>query len=149
DQIEPHIPKRLDGWTVLDIGCNSGFYSIELAKRGAQVTAIDIDPHFLRQARWAAGLHGLDQRITFRQAGVYDLARWDHDYDLVLFMGVFYHLRYPALGLDLAVERARRLFLFQTLTSPDNEVLETPDDQDFHDRAALDAPGWPRLAFIE
>ncbi len=149
DQIEPHLPRRLDGWTVLDIGCNSGFYSIELAKRGAQVTAIDIDPHFLRQARWAAGLHGLDQRITFRQAGVYDLARWDNDYDLVLFMGVFYHLRYPVLGLDLVVERARRLVLFQTLTSPDTAVLDTPDDQDFDNRAALDAPGWPRMAFIE
>jgi methyltransferase (TIGR04290 family) len=149
DQIEPHLPRRLAGWTVLDIGCNSGFYSIELAKRGALVTAIDVDPHFLRQARWAAGLHGLDQRITFRQAGVYDLARWDNDYDLVLFMGVYYHLRYPALGLDLAVERARRLFLFQTLTMPDEAEYETPEDQDFHDRSALNAPGWPRLAFIE
>jgi len=149
EQIAPHLPKRLDGWTVLDIGCNSGFYSIELAKRGAQVTGIDIDPHFLRQARWAAGVHGLDHRITFKQAGVYDLARWDHDYDLVLFLGVFYHLRYPALGLDLAVERARRLFLFQTLTMPGDGEYETPDDQDFDDRTNLLDPAWPKLAFIE
>lgn len=149
EQISPHLPKRLDGWTVLDIGCNSGFYSIELAKRGAEVTGIDIDPHFLRQARWAAGIHGLEHRITLRQAGVYDLARWDHDYDLVLFLGVFYHLRYPALGLDLAVERARRLFLFQTLTMPGDGEYETPDDQDFDDRSALLDPSWPKLAFIE
>jgi len=149
EQIAPHLPKRLDGWTVLDIGCNAGFYSIELAKRGAEVTGIDIDPHFLRQARWAAGIHGLDTRITFRHAGVYDLARWDHDYDLVLFLGVFYHLRYPALGLDLAVERARRLFLFQTLTMPGDGEYETPDDQDFDDRSALLDAAWPKMAFIE
>ena len=149
EQIAPHLPKRLDGWTVLDIGCNAGFYSIELAKRGAEVTAIDIDPHFLRQARWAAGVHGLETRIAFRQAGVYDLARWDHDYDLVLFLGVFYHLRYPALGLDLAVERARRLFLFQTLTMPGEGEYETPEDQDFDNRSALLDPNWPKMAFIE
>ena len=44
-EIAPHIPQDLRGLTVLDIGCNAGFYSFELARRGAQVTAIDIDPH--------------------------------------------------------------------------------------------------------
>lgn len=149
EQIAPHLPKRLDGWTVLDVGCNAGFYSLELARRGAEVTGIDVDPHFLRQARWAASVNGLENRIRFHQSGVYDLARWDHDYDLVLFLGVFYHLRYPALGLDLVVERARRLVLFQTLTMPGEAEYETPDDQDFDDRSALLTPGWPKLAFIE
>ncbi len=147
--IEPHLPRRLDGWTVLDIGCGSGFHGIELARRGAEVTAIDVDPHALRQARWAVGVHGLESRVTFRQAGVYDLARWDHDYDLVLFMGVFHRLRYPALGLDLAVERARRLFLFQTPLVPGDAEHETPEDQDSVDRSALLHPGWPKMAFIE
>lgn len=149
EQIAPHLPARLEGWTVLDIGCNSGFYCLELAKRGAEVTGIDIDPHFLRQARWAASVHGFESRITFHRAAVYDLARRDLDYDLVLFMGVFYHLRYPVLGLDLAAERARRLFLFQTLTTPDDAEIETPEDQDFDDRSALLAAGWPKMAFIE
>lgn len=48
------LPGRLDGSRVLDIGCNAGFYSIELAGRGARVTAIDINGHYLAQARWAA-----------------------------------------------------------------------------------------------
>ena len=47
-KIEPFVPASLDGWTALDIGCNAGFYSFELAKRGAQVTSIDVDPHYLR-----------------------------------------------------------------------------------------------------
>src|SRR5690348_17397967 len=49
-------------WRVLDIGCNAGFYSFELAARGAQVTGLDMDPHYLRQARWAAERLGFADR---------------------------------------------------------------------------------------
>src|SRR3954465_7015374 len=97
--LAPHLPARLDGWTALDIGCNAGYYSFELAQRGARVTGIDVDPRYLAQARWAAGQYGLADRLTFRQMQVYDLAHRAEQYDLVLFMGVFYHLRYPMLGL--------------------------------------------------
>src|SRR5690554_1180438 len=53
-QLKDHVPEDLSGWRVLDIGCNAGFYSFELAKRGAQVTGIDLDIHYLEQAEWAA-----------------------------------------------------------------------------------------------
>src|ERR1041385_2462769 len=53
-QIGGHLPADLTGWRVLDIGCNAGFYSFELGGRGAHVLGIDIDPHYLKQARWAA-----------------------------------------------------------------------------------------------
>src|SRR5690606_15019558 len=96
-QIAPHIPADLSGWSVLDIGCNAGFYSFELARRGADVTAIDMDPHYLRQARWAADVLGLSGRVAFRQAQVHALAREQERYDLVWFMGVLYHLRHPLL----------------------------------------------------
>jgi len=66
-QIEPCIAADLTGWRALDIGCNAGFYSFELARRGAQVTALDIDAHYLRQARWAAREFGLEDRIDFRE----------------------------------------------------------------------------------
>jgi tRNA (mo5U34)-methyltransferase len=39
------LPAQLAGLTALDIGCNAGFYSFELARRGAQVVAIDNDEH--------------------------------------------------------------------------------------------------------
>ncbi len=32
-QIAPHLPRDLAGWQVIDIGCNAGFYSFELARR--------------------------------------------------------------------------------------------------------------------
>src|SRR5690606_7653325 len=53
-QVEPCIPRNLRGWRALDVGCNAGFYSFELARRGAEVTAIDVDRRYLQQARWAA-----------------------------------------------------------------------------------------------
>jgi hypothetical protein len=53
-EIAPHIPQDLRGWRVLDVGCNAGFYSFELARRGASVLAIDVEDLYLTQARWAA-----------------------------------------------------------------------------------------------
>jgi tRNA (mo5U34)-methyltransferase len=146
-QIAPSLPGNLSGWRALDIGCNAGFYSFELARRGAEVTGIDADEHYLRQARWAAERLGLD--ATFRQASVYDLARWDERFDLVLFLGVLYHLRYPLLGLDLVAEKVERLLVFQTLTMPDRSSAETPSDLRIDERQRLLEPGWPKLAFVE
>jgi tRNA (mo5U34)-methyltransferase len=147
--LAPHLPERLDGWTALDIGCNAGFYSFELARRGARVTGIDVNEHYLAQARWAAHAFGLDGTVEFRWMQVYDLARGTERYDLVLFMGVFYHLRYPLLGLDVVARRVGRLMVFQTLTTPGLEVYPDLGDHHIDDRAPLLEPGWPRLAFVE
>jgi tRNA (mo5U34)-methyltransferase len=143
------IPAILEGWTALDIGCNAGYYSFELARRGARVTGIDIDPHYLKQARWAAREFGLEDAVEFRRMQVYELARRREQYDLVLFMGVFYHLRYPLLGLDLVARCTRRLLVFQTLTVPGLEVYGETGDRPINEREALSHPGWPRMAFIE
>src|SRR3954464_7872051 len=91
------VPLDLHGWTVLDIGCNGGFYSQEMKRRGAdRVLGIDSDARYLAQARFAAGVSGL--AIEFRQMSVYDLAGLGERFDLVLFMGVLYHLRHPLLA---------------------------------------------------
>src|SRR5437763_161621 len=42
-EVAPVIPEDLTGWHCLDIGCNAGFYSFELAKRGASLVGIDCD----------------------------------------------------------------------------------------------------------
>jgi tRNA (mo5U34)-methyltransferase len=147
--LAPRLPKDLDGWTALDIGCNAGYYSFELARRGARVTGIDVDPHYLRQAQWAARKLGLERAIEFRRMQVYDLAGEHEPYDLVLFMGVFYHLRYPLLGLDIVARRTRRVMVFQTLTMPGMEVFSDTWDHPIDKRDVLNEPGWPRMAFIE
>jgi tRNA (mo5U34)-methyltransferase len=148
-RLQARVPADLDGWTVLDIGCNAGFYSLELARRGARVTAVDHDPHYLRQARWAADLFGLADRIAFEERDVYSLAHDSRKYDLVLFMGVFYHLRYPVLGLDIVARKIGRLLIFQTMTCPGETRLTTPDDLSLDDREQMNQRGWPKMAFIE
>jgi tRNA (mo5U34)-methyltransferase len=147
--LAPHLPDDLTGWQALDIGCNAGFYCFELARRGARVTGIDVNPHYLRQARWAARELGLADKVTFREMQVYDLARQEDAYDLVLFMGVFYHLRYPMLGLDIVTSKVRRRLVFQSLTMPGEEVREDTYDHPIHDREPLRDPGWPKMAFLE
>lgn len=148
-EIEPYIPQDLEGKTVLDIGCNAGFYSLELAKRGAQVTAIDLDPHYLNQAQWIIDKHGLSQNIILKQQQVYDLAREEVQYDIVWFMGVFYHLRYPLLALDILSQKTKDTLVFQTLTMPGDDSYEVREDYQINDREKMLERGWPKMAFIE
>jgi tRNA (mo5U34)-methyltransferase len=148
-QIGAHVPEDLSGWSVLDIGCNAGYYSFELARRGAEVTAIDLDPHYLRQARWAAGVLGLAGRVTFRQMQVHELAREQQRYDLVWFMGVLYHLRHPLLALDIVRQKTRRMLVLQTLSAPGADPQSVPEDIPLEERGRLLDPGWPRMYFLE
>jgi tRNA (mo5U34)-methyltransferase len=149
EQVGAALPDDLSGCRALDIGCNAGFYSFALAQRGAQVLGIDHDEHYLRQARWARELLGLGDRVELRQLGVYDLARLEEEFDLVLFMGVLYHLRYPLLALDAVAERVRGTLVLQTLTLPGDGAVEPPADMSLDERDKLLEPGWPTMAFVE
>jgi tRNA (mo5U34)-methyltransferase len=148
-QIGPHLPEDLAGRRVLDIGCNAGFYAFELAARGASVLAMDMDEHYLEQGRWAAARLDPEGRVEFRRMQVYDLVDVDEVFDVVLFLGVLYHLRYPQLALDLVTERVGGQLILQTLTMPGDPPVDVPADVPIDGRDALTAPGWPRAAFIE
>jgi len=113
------IPADLSGKSVLDIGCNAGFYSLEMKRRGAaRVLAIDYDEGYLQQARFAAEVSGLD--IEFAQLSVYDVGALGERFDLVLFLGVLYHLRHPLLALDLIREHVvGDLFVCQSMQRGD------------------------------
>jgi tRNA (mo5U34)-methyltransferase len=66
------IPPDLSGASVLDIGCNAGFYSLEMKRRNAaRVLGLDSDDEYLAQARFAAEVSGLD--VEFRKLSVYDV----------------------------------------------------------------------------
>ncbi len=151
DALAPHLPSDLTGRRILDVGCNAGFYTIELARRGGHVVGLDLNDHYLRQARFAVELCGVADRVTFHNRQVYDLARTDWRFDLILFMGVFYHLRYPLLGLDAVRSTLNDggTLVFQTLTLPSDAEPVTTKDADFNDRDRLRAEGWPKMAFFE
>jgi tRNA (mo5U34)-methyltransferase len=143
------IPADLSGNSVLDIGCNGGFYSIEMKRRGAaHVVGIDHDPDYLAQARFAAAVLGLD--IEFHQLSVYDVAQLGERFDVVIFMGVLYHLRHPLLALDLIrAHVAGGMLLFQSMQRGSKEVAELAEDYPFTEADIFDQPDYPKLHFIE
>jgi tRNA (mo5U34)-methyltransferase len=148
-QIEDCLPADLSDARALDIGCNAGFYSFQLAARGAEVLALDLDDHYLQQGRWAAQLLDPEGRVEFRQGSVYDLVEVEGTFEVVLFMGVLYHLRYPLLALDVVAEKVGGTLVLQTLTMPGEESPGTPEDIEIGERKRLLEPEWPRAAFIE
>ena len=143
------IPADLRGKTVLDIGCNAGFYSIEMKRRGAKrVLGIDFDETYLAQARFAAEI--CQTEIEFRQLSVYDLGSLGEKFDLVLFLGVFYHLRHPLLALDLIREHvAHDLLLFQSMQRGSDDVEVLAEDYHFWQTQIFERPGFPHMYFIE
>jgi tRNA (mo5U34)-methyltransferase len=143
------IPADLSGKSVLDIGCNAGFYSIEMKRRGAdRVLGIDFDEAYLAQARFASEI--ADCEIEFRQLSVYDVGALRETFDIVLFMGVLYHLRHPLLALDLVRQHvAGDLMIFQSMQRGSSEALPLEENYHFWTRDLFDRAAFPRLHFIE
>lgn len=143
------LPEDLTGKTVLDIGCNAGFYSIEMKRRNARhVVGIDHDPHFLRQAAFAAEHAGVE--LELHQMSVYDLAKLKRRFDLVVFTGIFYHLRHPLLALDMIYEHAADdLLLFQSMQRGSDGLADLSEDYPFSETAVFDDYDYPKLHFVE
>jgi tRNA (mo5U34)-methyltransferase len=143
------IPADLSGKTVLDIGCNAGFYSFEMKRRGAaRVVGIDSDEQYLAQARFAAEVNGAD--IEFRQLDIYDVAKLNERFDVVLFMGVLYHLRHPLLALDLLYDHVvKDTLVFQSLMRGSREIAQLEKDYPFSETEIFDKPGYPLMYFVE
>ncbi|MFL6596077.1 MAG: TIGR04290 family methyltransferase [Chthoniobacterales bacterium] len=143
------LPSDLSGKSVLDIGCNAGFYSLEMKRRGAaRVLGVDFDERYLAQARFAAEVEGVE--IEFRQLSVYDVGSLGEKFDLVIFMGVLYHLRHPLLALDLIREHvAKDLMLFQTMQRGSNDAMQVEENYDFWETEMFAQPDYPMMYFIE
>lgn len=150
------LPADLTGKSVLDIGCNAGFYSVEMKRRGAvRVVGIDSDERYLAQARLATAALGFDG-IEFRNLDVYQVGELGEKFDLVIFMGVLYHLRHPLLALDLIREHvAGDMMLFQTMQQGSKDGWEPIEEHPFfapgtYDPPAFfDDPAYPKMHFIE
>jgi tRNA (mo5U34)-methyltransferase len=142
------IPQDLTGATVLDIGCNGGFYSIQMKRRGAErVLGIDVDDRYLNQARFAA--EQLDLDIEFEKRSVYEVADLAGQFDYVFFMGVFYHLRYPLYALDNIVKKVGKQLIFQTMIRGSETARSFEEDYHFWNKEIFREPDFPQMYFIE
>lgn len=93
------LPRRMEGMRALDIGCSDGYFSFEMEGRGAGVVAIDFVPE--NYTGFATARKILDSRVEYRMDNVYNLTPEAHGlFDVVLFLGVLYHLRKPLAALD-------------------------------------------------
>jgi tRNA (mo5U34)-methyltransferase len=142
------IPEDLSGATVLDVGCNAGFYSLEMKKRGAsQVLGIDVDDRYLKQAQFAAKTLGV--QIDFQKCSVYDTDQIPGQFDYVLFLGLFYHLRYPLFALDRLIKKVRGTLVFQTMVRGSGELRKWDEDYPFWNTQIFAEASFPAMYFIE
>ena len=105
------LPADLGGRRVLDIGCWDGFYSFEAERHGAAVVSVDCwrPPGFFIAHR------ELGSRAEFEELSVYEVTRERvGTFDIVLFLGVLYHLRHPLLALERVCEVTRDFAVIET-----------------------------------
>ena len=154
----PHHPKLrweairpfvgdVAGKSVLDIGCNAGFFATQLRRLGAaRVVGIDVDPNVIEQAAFVAGHFGVELELHVRQA--YDILDLG-EFDVVLCLGVLYHVRHPLLLLDnIRLICRERLFAQMVMRGSAAEHV-APAAYDVNDTEVFETPGFPRLVFIE
>jgi SAM-dependent methyltransferase len=106
---------HLDGLRVLDLACLEGMYALELARRGADVVAIEGREANVEKARFAARVLGL--HVDFQQGDIRNLSRGRHgEFDLVLALGILYHLDAPDLFplVERIAEVCRRALIVDT-----------------------------------
>src|SRR4051794_36077729 len=104
--VEPHIPafadfQRWRGKRVLEVGCGIGTDSINFARAGATLTAVDLSGESLRIAKQRAEVMGVRDRIEFVQANAEELtsAVSGEPYDLIYSFGVIHHTPSPERAL--------------------------------------------------
>jgi len=149
--VEPYVPKNLKDKTVLDLGCNAGYFSVKMKERGADVLGVDWYTRNIEQANFVAKV--LDLNIEYRQQNIYEFLLTNKQvFDYVLFLGVFYHLRYPLLALDKIREITKEKLYFQTVihdTIPSEGKLTIPDNITKNDSEIMKHSDFPKMCFIE
>ncbi len=112
--VEPHIPgfaefERWQGKRVLEIGCGIGTDTMNFARHGARVTAVDLSEKSLELARQRAEVYGLQDRVRFYLGSAEELSTFvpSEPYDLIYSFGVIHHTPHPERVLEQAWQYAR------------------------------------------
>lgn len=113
ERFKPAFPDDLRGASVLDIGCNAGYFSMQIKMRGAgRVLGIDHLEHYLKQAAVCTRIWDLD--IEYRKLDVDQVTDLREEFDIVVFAGVLYHLKNPLRAIEDLAAVCRDVILLET-----------------------------------
>ena len=144
ETVKACVPSNLAGMTVLDVGCNAGFYSIEMKRRGAaRVLGLDAQRDLIRQAEFVREVLGLD--IEYGRKSVYDLdPSTMGQFDVTLALGLIYHCKHLVLALEKLFLITRRLLVLETAIYPPEKAPESFEYEEGGERPTLHP-----LAYVE
>jgi tRNA (mo5U34)-methyltransferase len=119
------LPDDLSSKSVLDVGCNGGFYCVELKRRGARrVLGVDGQRQHVRQALFVRKVLGLD--LEFRRFSVYDLnPETVGRFDITLALGLVYHLKHLVFALERLYDVTNELLIVETAIIPPEQTPES------------------------
>lgn len=123
--IRGYLPDDLTGKTVLDVGCNAGYYAIQAKRRNAaRVLGIDSQRLHIRQALFVKRVLGLD--LEYRRMSVYDLSLATMGkFDVTLALGLIYHCKHPLLALEKLFQVTRDLLILESAVLPPGHLFES------------------------
>jgi tRNA (mo5U34)-methyltransferase len=108
------LPADCRGMRALDLGTRDGFFAFELERRGAEVVAIDYMA--MTDSGFAVAAELLGSRVTYFQRNLYELTAAEFGtFDIVLFLGLLYHLPDPLGALRAVRNVTRQRMILETL----------------------------------
>jgi tRNA (mo5U34)-methyltransferase len=117
------LPADCHGMRALDLGTRDGFFAFELERRGAEVVAVDYMP--MSESGFGVAADLLESRVTYLQRNLYDLQPAEvGTFDLVLFLGLLYHLPDPLGAIRVVRNLTRRRMLLETLVLDFGEEMD-------------------------
>ncbi len=128
------VPADLRGKRVLDIGAWDGWFSFEMERRGAEVVALDVT----RNPKLLLARDLLGSKIEYVNADISRISAKElGHFDIVLFMGVLYHLKHPLLALENVCEMTDELACLESYVIDDGRDLSAPPILEFYEGTEL------------
>lgn len=119
ERFKATLPASLRGAAVLDIGCNAGFFSMQLKLRGAgRVVGVESVEDFVRQAELCRRIWNLD--IEYRRMDAHQIDTLQERFDLVIFAGILYHLKNPLHVLEAVGRVCQDALVIETEIIPED-----------------------------
>jgi tRNA (mo5U34)-methyltransferase len=128
------IPEDLRGKRVLDIGAWDGWFSFEMERRGATVVAVDA----VQSQKFLHARELLGSKVEYHVSDVYDLRPSDLGvFDIVLFLGVLYHLKNPVLALERVCALSKDLVCVESFVTDDGSDPAAKPSMEFYETTEL------------